>query len=66
MGFSKEFDNCLYGRTIKEHCCIGDHLDESTTYDENVCISLFVKIDAGNLLDGLRRIANDATARIMT
>jgi hypothetical protein len=50
------------GRTIKEHCYIRNRLDDSTTYDGNVCINPFIQIDTGTLFDGLRRIANDATA----
>ncbi|PDT80856.1 hypothetical protein [Sinorhizobium sp. BJ1] len=59
---SEEFDNCPCGQEIKEHCYIRNRLNGSETYVGNVCINRFIKIDTGNLFEGLKRIAKDPTA----
>lgn len=53
---SEEWDNCPCGQEIKEHCFIKNRLNGHTTYVGNVCINRFIKIDTGNLFEGLRRI----------
>lgn len=58
---SEEFDTCLCGQEIKEHCYIRNRLNGNATYVGNVCINRFIQIDTGNLFDGLKRIAADIT-----
>lgn len=59
---SDEFDACPCGQRIKEHCYIRNRLNGNETYVGNVCINRFIRIDTGNLFDGLKRIAADLTA----
>ena len=59
---SEEWDSCPCGQDIKEHCYIRNRLNGHSTYVGNVCINRFIRIDTGNLFDGLRRIAADDTA----
>jgi hypothetical protein len=59
---SDEWDSCPCGQDIKEHCYIQNRLNGNSTYVGNVCINRFIRIDTGNLFDGLRRIAADDTA----
>ncbi|MCW2484974.1 hypothetical protein J5069_03590 [Candidatus Symbiopectobacterium sp. NZEC127] len=59
---SEEFSECLCGQPIKEHCYIRNNLNGNETYVGNVCINRFIKIDTGNLFEGLRRIINDEKA----
>lgn len=59
---SEEFDNCLCGQKIKEHCYIRNQINGNTTYVGNVCIKNFIGIDTGNLFSGLKRIVSDKTA----
>lgn len=59
---SEEFDECPCGQEIKEHCYIRNRLNGNETYVGNVCINRFIRIDTGNLFDGLKRIAKDLTA----
>lgn len=59
---SEEFDHCPCGQRIKEHCYIRNRLNGNTTYVGNICINRFIRIETGNLFDGLRRIAADPSA----
>jgi len=59
---SEEVDQCPCGQGIKEHCYIRNRVNGNETYVGNVCINRFIKIDTGNLFDGLKRIAKDVTA----
>lgn len=62
MEISEEFDNCPYGQDIKELCYIRNCLNGATTYVGNVCINRFMRVETGNLFEGLKRIAKDSTA----
>ena len=59
---SEEFDQCPCGQDIKEHRYIRNRANGNETYVGNVWINRFIQIDTGNLFDGLKRIAKDATA----
>ena len=59
---SEELDYCPCGQQILEHCYIGNRLTRHETYVGNVCINRFLKIETGNLFDGLKRIRDDPEA----
>lgn len=59
---SEEFDQCPCGKDIKEHCYILNNKNGNKTYVGNVCINQFLRIDTGNLFDGLRRITLNPSA----
>ena len=59
---SEEFDQCPCGKEIKEHCYILNSRNGNKTYVGNVCINRFLRIDTGNLFDGLKRITLNPSA----
>ena len=59
---SEELDYCPCGQQILEHCYIRNRLTGHETYVGNVCINRFLKIETGNLFDGLKRIRDDPEA----
>lgn len=59
---TEDVDHCPCGQEIKEHCYITNRITGNSTYVGNVCINRFIRIDTGNLFDGLKRIAKDPYA----
>lgn len=59
---STELSKCPCGVQIKEHCYIKNKFNEKTTYVGNVCVKQFMKIDAGSLFAGLKKIERNNNA----
>ncbi len=57
-----DWDNCPFGKEIKELCFIKNQRNGNLTHVGNVCVDQFIGIETGNLFAGLRRIVTDETA----
>ena len=58
----EESGSCPCGHFIKEFCFIRNIFNGNETHVGNVCVNKFMKIDPGNVFDGLRRIKSDIYA----
>jgi len=64
--YHDDTDHCPCGQVIKELCFIRNILNGNETYVGNVCVNRFMKIDTGNLFEGLRRIRENPDANLNT